>query len=360
MAFLSTSRAIFTGLETTAGTGKDLSSAVMNNRIRELDFKVETQVDDENSKFLSGDLSGDDESVVGKSTGSASFKIKLTAGESAGTTGAYTHKLTYSDYLQNAGLVEKKIGCVAGTQYGTWLFYPSVANSSKTMTIAVVDKDSTKATAIWNEIIGAISNVTIGADGVGSPWVASFEATGRVDEIKSVDVVDIPAFDDANIMRIVADKFLNTTIKITDLSDSSSVEFCASKINLESGNEIAELECQATAAGILNNTITATNPKITFDPLLKTLEEFNFWTALKNEKFYKLEIDSEDIHIMVPRCQLNSSSVGDSNGFMRNEMTFRPLRNVDSDKPAVLTDATGISLPECKYFIYIDEKTAEY
>lgn len=360
MAFLSTSRAIFTGLESTPGTAVDLSAADMNNRIRELDFKVETQVDDENSKFLSGDLSGDDESIVGKSTGSASFKIKLTAGESGGTVGAYTHKLTFSDYLQNAGLVEKKIDCVAGTQYGTWLFYPSVANSSKTMTIAVVDKDSTKSTTIWNEIIGAISNVTIGADGVGAPWVASFEATGRVDEIRSVATSAVPVFDDANIMRIVADKFLNTTIKITDLETSASVEFCASKISLESGNEIAELECQATAAGILNNTITATNPKITIDPLLKTLEEFNYWTALKNEKFYKIEIDSADIHIYIPRAQLNSSSVADSNGFMRNEMTFRPLRNVDSDKPAVLTSTVGMSLPECKYFIYFDEASAAY
>ena len=88
---------------------------------------------------------------------------------------------------------------------------------------------------------------------------------------------------------------------------------------------------------------------------MKTLDEFNYWNALKNEKFYKIEIDSADIHIYIPRAQLNSSSVADSNGFMRNEMTFRPLRNVDSDKPAVLTSTIGMNLPECKYFIYFDE-----
>lgn len=361
MAFLTTSRAILTKLESTPGTAAVMTSVEQENRIRELDFKVEVAVDSDTSKFLTGDLAGNDESITGKKTGTASYKIKLTAGEFEAT--GDTHKLTYGIYLENAGLNKVGIGTtdVTDTSAGDWVFYPSVDAASKTMTLDIYEKDPSKLTAIKSEIIGAMSNLTISADGVGAPFVAAFEAKGRVDAVVSVATADIPEFDDANVMRIVADKFLSTTIKVTDLSTDTAVEFCASKLSLESGNEISELECQATAAGILNNTITAQNPKLVIDPLLKTLEEFNYWNALTQEKFYKIEVISTDMTIYIPRAQLMSSSVADSNGFLRNEMSFRCLRNIDSDKPAVVTtEIAAAKLPQAMYFIVIGEKAAQY
>jgi hypothetical protein len=339
-----------------------MTSVVQSNRIRELDLKVDVAVDSDTSRFLTGDLAGNDESITGKKTATATYKIKLTGGEFEAT--GDTHKITFGDFLQNAGLNKLGVGCtdVTDTAPGTWVFYPSVDAASKTMTLDIYEKDPSQAKSIKSEIIGAISNLTINADGIGSPFIASFEAQGRIDAVVSVDTSAIPAFDDSNVMRIVADKFLSTTIKVTNILTSASMTFCASKLSLESGNEIAELECQATAAGILNKTITAQNPKIVFDPLLTTLEEFNYWEALSTESFFKLEIDSEDIHIMVPRCQLMGSSVSDSNGFLRNEMTFRCLRNIDKDRP---TGVTSLLVPDAKavqamYWLSFDEKLADY
>lgn len=363
MAFLTNSRAILTKLESTPGTAANMTGVQQENRIRELDFKVDVAVDSDTSSFLSGDLAGKDETITGVRKGTASYKIKMTAGEFEPT--ADTHRITYGEFLENAGLNKLGIGTDDGidTVPGQWVFYPSVDAASKTMTVDVYDKDPSKATGLKSQIIGAISNLTIGADGIGQPFVASFEAQGRVDAITSVATSAIPAFDDSAVARIVADKYLATTIIISDvLVPTTSASFCASKLSLESKNTIADLECQATASGLLYSTITTQDPALTIDPLVTTLEEFDFFNALTNEKFYSIEIKSEDFTILIPRAQLMGSSVGDSNGFLRNEMKWRCLRNIDAVRPTGVTsgDVSDAKAVQAMYWLIIEEKQADY
>jgi hypothetical protein len=183
-------------------------------------------------------------------------------------------------------------------------------------------------------------------------------------------------------MRTVASKFLKTIIRITDLETGVPIEVCVNKLELTSGSTLSEVECQSTKSGILYNTITAMEPRLNINPELKALSEFNFFKALTNGTFYKIEIIVQDtnaadatafepLKVVIPRTQMLSAPISDDNGFLRNDITFRPLGNIDKDVPNVqyaadvdgtLTDFdfAGTSLEGCEqemtYAIIISEE----
>jgi hypothetical protein len=205
-----------------------------------------------------------------------------------------------------------------------------------------------------------MSNFSLAAEGTAMPFTLSIDTQGRSEGvINPVSGSDVAELDESNVMRTVADAMRNTIIKITDLETLDEVSFCITTFNMESGNELNQVECQATDSGIQNMIITKVNPNIVIDPLLRTLQDFNWWDAVSEERFYKLELDSEYVHLYVPRAQINANSVGESNGFMRNELTFRPLINIDGDSPSWVP-APPANVAEIPYFLGIDEREAQY
>jgi hypothetical protein len=155
-------------------------------------------------------------------------------------------------------------------------------------------------------------------------------------------------------MDTIASKYLKTVVKITDIAADASIEVCTNKLELNGGNALSVVECQASASGILYNTITGMEPRLMLNPEMKKLSEFDFFDALTNEKFYRIEITVADknanggaafepLKIVVPRAQMLSAPVTSDNGFLRNDITFRPLGNKESYVPTVTyrADADG-------------------
>jgi hypothetical protein len=360
MSFLTNTALFIHKLEDQVGVAvDDIQLVPVTVRVRELDFSVETEKDDENSKYLTGDYAGNDESIIGKSTGSASYGIKVAPGQYNEDVVTGKHTLQYAPYLQNAGLTMTGVG-VADTDEnanGIYVFYPSSDNSAKTATVARVVKDSTATTGKYHlEILrGAMSNFSLSADGVGMPFTFKFDTQGAVEGVVAVEA--ITGLDEANIMRTVADNMLNTTVSITDLSDNSVQAFCINSATFDSGNELAEVECQDNEAGIRNYIITGMNPTLEIDPLLKTLGDFNYWTALNNERFYSVKIESEYLTLVIPRAQILNSSLTDANGFMRNTLNLRALRNIDK---VDYKGTAGAGLAEAMYYIVIRERAKQY
>jgi len=377
MAFLSIARGLYTKMETSPGAaanpiGIDHTTGVIDAtkvsqtkvRVRELDFTIDPQVDDENSKYLTGDFTGD-ESIVGKIPGSISYSMKFAPGQFEKDTTNDTssvHKLNYRDFFKNACLNEIVITdkTVTEAEYSypqSYLFYPSTAVASETMSQTVVDKDA-KGVGIGYDLNGTMSNFTLTADGVGAPFMMKFEGAGGVNNVYEISAPEMKKlkFDGANVMETVASKYLNTIVRITDIAEKKVVEdgggtyvpmeFCTNKLELASGNNLAEVECQASASGILYNTVTGQEPRLTLNPELKELSEFDFFKALTNERFYEIEIivndkaakDNSDfvpLRVFIPRAQMLSAPVTDDNGFMRNDITFRPLGNKDKEVPMI-------------------------
>jgi hypothetical protein len=222
MAFLEIARGLYTKPETVAGTNSDpldkantyTTPTLTKVRVRELDVTIDPQLDDENSKYLTGDFTGD-ESIVGKVPGTLSYSMKFAPGQfilDAEDETANEHSLNYEDFLASSGLnqiliTDPLVTPATYTHSQKYLYYPSTAAASNTLTQVVVDKNS-DGIGIAQEIVGSINNLTITADGAGAPFTLAFEAAGGVDDVYEISAVDMAKlkFDGANVMETVASK----------------------------------------------------------------------------------------------------------------------------------------------------------
>lgn len=349
--------------ETTAGTAvQDIHTKTTSVRLREMSFSKDVAKDDENSKYLSGDFSGNDESIIGTKEATATYSLKVAPGVYYETTvgsGTYEHMLTYEDYLLNSCLGKTEVGtATTDNTAGLYIFYPSVANAEKTITGALLLSDPNAGKTHVQELAGGISNFTLKVDGVGAPFTLDFETKGKLENVYDVDTTAIGGFNDTGVMRTVADKLLETTVSITDLeTDTETTSFCINSMTFSSNNELSKVECQKSESGINNFVVTGMNPSLEIDPLLQTLTDFDYWTGLTEEKFYQVSIKSNFVELLIPRAQILTSAVADSNGFQRNTLTFRALRNIDEVVPAN-SGITGDA--EMMYFLTIREDKENY
>lgn len=455
MAYLEETMSLHTEVEAQTGVSTDpldrknnfQNPAKRDVRIRSLSVSTPPELDDENSKYLTGDFTGD-ESIVGMKPGTVDFNIKFAPGElnnnaingiaatvslttggtataltpgsyeitqgidftSAGSgTGlilavtvdstsitsvdgiieggegniatdvltvtqvngepfdtlsatitidtveniAYQHNLNYDKYLATSGLKEVKLfdNSVSESDYQypvKHLFFPSIQQYENTLSMGIVQKDPKPGRdGIFADMKGSIGDITLTADTVGAPFTMAFNYNNGVEEVD-----DIPAaqmgnflFDDDSVMRTVADKLLNTTIKVKDIELDAYVtgEFCVSSLSFAQGNQRVMRDCQADASGIKSYAITGMQPRVEIDPELVSLSDFDYWQALTEERFYQLEIESKYnsptgevvLQMFIPRAQLINSEIGTDEGFRRNAMTWRPLRNIDKTIPVV-------------------------
>jgi len=364
MAFLKSSELFTYVMETDVGEfNASVSATDIDIRLREMDWTNEIERDNESSEYMTGTWFGSDESIVGKKIINASYSLKVAPGEFIASDTNAIHKLNYSDLLHNCGLTELALSATGSDNTpALYAFYPEQNNAQNTMSVASIMYDAESDTYQIAQGAGCMSNFSIAAEGTAMPFTISFDTQGRSEGVVEADGSDdVAELDEASIMRTVADSMRNTIIKITDLETQDEVEFCVTSITMESGNELNQIECQATESGLDSFIITKINPSIVIDPLLKSLSDFDWWNAVSTERFYKLEIDSEYVHIFVPRAQINSNSIGESNGFMRNELTFRPLINIDGDAPTWIPSGNAPSnVTEIPYFLGIEERSPQY
>ena len=503
--FLTKARALYTKEETSPGTWADPLDETnsYNNpvdsdvRIRELDFSIDTEKDDENSYYLNGTFVGD-ESIIGKVKGNISYSIKFAPGEFLGTGPTYSHKLNYDEFLASAALFEEVVYdssiSMASYKYpAKYLFYPTTDAVGNTLSQTVVDK-SDDGFGIEYDMKGSVNNLTITADGVGKPLTMKFEGNGGVEQVIEIcpDDMDKIKFDAKNVMDTVASKFLRTEIlveeldasgyvvsdtitpTITSASDNSgvttivitlsdggdweaeytttyqqddsnaslvlkycgsvvysgtadatynstddeysftstgtsnitkvvgtykdgsaptgtleitkshSMTVCVNKFELQTGNQLADVDCQEDNSGLRYMTITDMQPRVTFNPLLAKLSDFDFFKALTKGKKYRLTLtvtdkdrsdnDFNPLKIVVPVAQLLDSPVTDDNGFLRNEFTWRPLGNKWNYFPTIIykdnsgtdqtyqspylynTTTSAYEALEAMYYIIIEEE----
>lgn len=366
MAFLKSSELLTYKLNSGTKFDASISATNVDIRLRDMEWNNENDRDNESSSYMNGTWFGSDESIVGKKKITASYSMKIAPGEYTPATSAANdagHKLNYIDLFENCGLTPLPIGTdPTDDAPGLYAFYPDQTQSQKTMSIAQVMYDGEADKYQVAQGGGAMSNFSITSEGTAMPFTVAFDTMGRAEAVIEVDGSDITiaSFDEDNVMRTVADSMRNTTIKITDILTLNEVEFCVTSLTFESGNELNEIECQATDSGLDSYLITKINPSLVIDPLLRTLSDFDWWDAVSSERFYKIEIDSEFVSIYIPRAQINGNSVGESNGQMRNELTFRPLVNIDGDFPTWISGSEPANVNEIPYFIGIRESLADY
>jgi hypothetical protein len=314
-----------------------MTDADADVRVRNLELSnLEVNIDDESSKFASGDHTHDNAIVTTKRAGT-SFGIRLAVGYfdylDGGLVGG---NLPYGKFLEGCGLVSSVIDPTdEATSDGIFKFVPAMAGDENTMSVEFFDQDANIADNI--QIAGAMSNLTISADASGSPILANFDFSGKINAVQPVSPVVYT--DDPNAVeteKAVPNTFLDTIVKITGLADGASYELCVNTFTFDAGSTISEVPCSMFNSGIDHSVITGRNPTLVVDPILESINDFDWWSAVGNGKEYKIELirtynTMKVFSITIPRGQITAPSRSVSDGFVRQGYTFRALRPLDVD-----------------------------
>lgn len=346
--FNSESRLLLGKRESVAGVAETLASSDGDVRVRTVELStLEVEFDDLSSKYLTGDHTHD-EAIAGIARGTIDFSIKMAMGEMTfATSGAVTStpKLPYKKYLESAGL---SVSAVPSTSYGSdagyWLLTPEKEADELTSTIALYDIETgSNNKGIEYKLAGCVGSFQLNVDGTGKPFMGQFSMQGKVSDVSSVAHGNLPTFDDDNVLSTIADPMLNTIIRITKVNNDGSAilgetpySMCVNKFGIDGGITVAEIQCQSDQYGIDHNVITARDPRITLSPMLVSIDDFDFFSAMDDINIYKLEVlayrDAAKtklaLTVTAPRCQLVTATGSDDNGFRRQDFTFRPLRNL--------------------------------
>lgn len=351
--------------ETVAGTYNSAVETGRPNVRFQTGATLETSIEfDEDTDFLSGDWGGNEISVAGARLGKANIPMKLSAGEFITGTPA-THKFTYGSLLKSCGLatVGKGVGTLDNTA-GTRFFFPSRLYAQKTLSFARwLTQNSGASNKVHRDLLsGAVANFTIDVGGRGQPFIFTGEYSGVVERVDEIDIAQLPLFDDANALAIIPDAFLDTTISLKNIVDSTITTHCVSKLNFNNNAVVSEIECQAHPSGVSSYFISDVAPSVSIDPLLRSLVDFDTWASMKDGTIYEVTISSPNITLYTPRAQILEAPITDSNGLARTSLKIKPLRNIYKDLPIGLLEAdmTGFTIEEAMYFIAIKEKASDY
>lgn len=329
-------------LEAEAGVPETLADEDGDIRVRNLTWGDDAPAwDNESAKYKTGDHTHD-EAIAGMQENPIGGDLKLAAGvfnyDNTTTDTITTRVFPYNKLLQGGGLVTEIVDPTdENTADGKLVAVPSVDGDIQTLTAAMYEIESGSAgEAIEGEIAGAMATWTLGAEGVGAPFMFTFELSG-----KTIGVTDttVPVFDDDNALSTIGYNFLNTVISVEEMNQDGStagntpVEFCSENVNLDPQNTIATVPCQSDGTGIRYKMVSTRDPRFTFKPQLKTQADFDYYSGMLNMKIYKIIVthtnnkNNTQLVIEVPRAQLIGAPRTDSDGIVHQDFTFRPLRN---------------------------------
>jgi hypothetical protein len=297
-------------LESTPGTAETLADADHNVRLFGIECAPIFEIDDENSKFATGDH-GEDESIVGAQSGTISFSCKLAYG------GAVTTLPNWFKLFKACGYEE-----MTYTSTGVGL-QPISGKDCITATIGVYDinRCSTPA-AVCYLFSGCSGTVEFGCEGIGKPLVAKFTFTGKLVSIADVANGDIPVLTSPDTE--LAEKLLNTTVTFGGTAQKIS------SFNLTAGNEIQPVIDQSENTGYLAYGIATRKPRFSMNPLVQLVATDNVYSKILNETTGAIALELQNIKINIPVAQLISTTLANREGLVNWDQNYKCLRNGSS------------------------------
>lgn len=313
--YLKNLRILVAKVETTPGTMETLTSSDFDVRVRNPEVSPTIEVDDEASKYANGHH-GEDEVVMGAQSAQITFNIRMTCASSVTSTPKWWK------FAQGCGLEPVAWGAAG---YG---LYPRKAYDEKTLTIWVYDiQRGATPSAICYKMAGCMGNMTIGAEGVGKPWMASFTFTGKLNDIDmniaNGDILELLSPD-----TTCSDKMLNNTLMVGTTSINTS------SFQLDLGNEIQPQINQADDTGYDYFAITSRKPRLTINPLMQANRDV--WGDLTSgltgcPGTYELMLGDTGLNnkytLRVPKAQIISAGIADREGLVNWDQSWKCLTN---------------------------------
>lgn len=320
--------------ETTAGKAVTFDADDFDVRVWEPTITPTIEVDDEASKCATGDH-GECESIMGAQSATIDFSVKMNSCADAAT------EPTWLKFAKACGC--KVISAVQG-----FVLCPRKSEDITTITIRVYDvpRNGNDPAACF-EFAGCMGNMTIGAEGVGKPWTATFSFTGKLVNVRKLDSGEvIPTFTAENTP--IAEKLLNYSLNFNDL-DGVSGDDSSQKIStflLDVGNEISPLIDQGDPTGYAYYSITKRSPRFSCNPLMNGSFDklYGAWKGGNTfgvELLPKTESTAPPTHgftLLIPRAQQLTAAVANREGLVNWDLNLKALRN-DNPVPNTPTDS---------------------
>jgi len=290
-----------------------LASSDFDVRVRNPEVSPIIEPDDEASKYANGNH-GEDEVVLGAQSGTISFATRMCYA------GDVTTEPQWWKFAHGCGAKT-----VAYTTTGIAI-QPLKDYDTKTMTIWVYDLEVGGATpaGVIYKFSGCSGNMTMGAEGIGKPWMAAFTFTGKLEDITDVAYASLLEIGDIDTTH--PEKFLNNVMTI------GSVAQCISSFQLDVGNEVNPYICQSESTGYKNFQITARRPRLSCDPIMQSVATEDVWGKMTSGltgaiTTEALSIASNNFTLTVPKAQQIQAGVANREGLINWDANFKCLAN---------------------------------
>lgn len=305
-------------LESTAGTAETIADADFNVRVRNIEFSPSVAMDDENSKFATGDH-GEDESIPGSQTATISFSVRCSWHGTTPATAPNWWKM-----VQACGGVTQSY-TTAGIA-----IYPGAAADKTTATIEyMVQRRGATPTAVSYKMKGCMGNCVLTCEGVGMPWMANFTFTGSLASVSDIANANILALTSPS--TVVAEKGLDNPVTILGVASQK-----VSSWSLDFGNDIQPVLDQSDSTGVAYHAIAARRPRLTINPLIRLVATDPIYTKLQAGTEGACSIASAsstpNFTLHVPVGQAINTGVGVREGVQSwDGLTIKCQRNAGTD-----------------------------
>lgn len=310
MPFLTKLRSFASKIETVAGTAEVLADADNDVRVWELGIgAINVEMDESPSKYATGDF-GLGESIPGPQSAQITFNTKFWADQTTFLEPNWTKFSKAAGCTVQAGVDE-----VWGSGF---IVYPDEDKTEESLTIGIYDvKGTTAVSGLHYEFAGCVGNCSITAEGTGKPYKMGWEFTGALNDINDIVKTDIPEYSGS---QVIPDRFANGTATIGGQS------LCISNLEFTFGNSVSPLQCVGAATGFQQFLITDMVPSITLNPTLEDNSTYDAYQKLVDGTIEEIVIDTAQFRLRIPRAQIMTMSIEDSEGSLRSPITLTPLR----------------------------------
>jgi hypothetical protein len=314
--FVSNLRCVVCKEEVTPGTAVALTDADFNTRVYGAEVTFDLPIDDEASKFGTGDH-GEDEAITGAQSGTIKISSKVSWGGAVATVPAWWK------WLVGCGQVQK-----AYTTTGI-AAQPKVAGDDKTLTIWVIDIiRGASPTGMAYKFAGCMGDGSIGCDGIGKPWKIEGTFKGKL-----VDIAAITA--GADMYTLTSP---DTSLPETLCNNAVTINSKTKKISsfkLSFGNDVQPQYNQADSTCIDFFGIVNRKPRLQMNPLMTTISgDTDSSDPLAD--FLAMTTSTGSIvgvhHTLnLPKVQLLTMAQAAREGLVGWDMNYKLLRNASAD-----------------------------
>ena len=210
----------------------------------------------------------------------------------------------------------------AGTGYG---YEPLQSGDKQTSTFHKIGiSDDGTPVGLQSSTAGVMGNMTISAEGVGSPLKINYDFKGKFSGITDIANASIPSLTSPD--TTVGAKFMNGVSTVI-----FGQNLCVQSFSLDLGNTVEYLACPSDGTGILYSSIVNRQPRMEMTVIAPTGGTFDphFLTSFEQENGISFTFGEWSIDI--PRAQLLSYAESDANGKLAYDLTIKLNRNSGAD-----------------------------